>query len=150
MTDETLKRLSPEFDRMYSKVGRASVPPERLLKASLLLRGAGIQSAVPLVLGHEPDGGASSTETPPSPPRPATDTTDAIYPNALDKGDKVTQPPNHAPPLMAHLETEADHKRETGAAQTSRPKSVAPHSGTVPTGNAGHHRMPSGRRIRRR
>ena len=29
--------LSPEFDRMYSKVGRASVPPERLLKASLLI-----------------------------------------------------------------------------------------------------------------
>ena len=34
---EALKRLSPEFDRMYSKVGRASVPPERLLKASLLI-----------------------------------------------------------------------------------------------------------------
>ena len=67
VADEALNRLSPEFDRMYSKVGRASVPPERLLKASLLislysvqreglLRGAGIQSAVPLVLGHEPDG----------------------------------------------------------------------------------------------
>ena len=27
----------PEFDRMYSRVGRASVPPERLLKASLLI-----------------------------------------------------------------------------------------------------------------
>ena len=37
MPDEALKRLSPEFDRMYSKVGRASVPPERLLKASLLI-----------------------------------------------------------------------------------------------------------------
>ena len=37
MADEALKRLSPEFDRMYSKVGRASVPPERLLKASLLI-----------------------------------------------------------------------------------------------------------------
>ena len=37
VADEALKRLSPEFDRMYSKVGRASVPPERLLKASLLI-----------------------------------------------------------------------------------------------------------------
>ena len=31
VADEALERLSPEFDRMYSKVGRASVPPERLL-----------------------------------------------------------------------------------------------------------------------
>ena len=37
IADEALERLSPEFDQMYSKVGRASVPPERLLKASLLL-----------------------------------------------------------------------------------------------------------------
>ena len=37
VADEALERLSPEFDRMYSKVGRASVPPERLLKASLLI-----------------------------------------------------------------------------------------------------------------
>ncbi len=32
-----LERLSPEFDPMYPKVGRASVPPGRLLKASLLI-----------------------------------------------------------------------------------------------------------------
>ena len=37
VADEALERLSPEFDRMYSTVGRASVPPERLLKASLLI-----------------------------------------------------------------------------------------------------------------
>ena len=37
VADEGLKRLSPEFDRMYSKVGRAPVPPERMLKASLLI-----------------------------------------------------------------------------------------------------------------
>ena len=37
VADEALKRLSPEFDRRYSRVGRASVPPERLLKASLLI-----------------------------------------------------------------------------------------------------------------
>ena len=35
MADAALERLSPEFDRMYARVGRASVPPERLLKASL-------------------------------------------------------------------------------------------------------------------
>ena len=37
IADEALERLSPEFDQMYAKVGRASVPPERLLKASLLI-----------------------------------------------------------------------------------------------------------------
>ena len=37
MADETLDRLSGEFDRMYSEVGRAAVPPERLVKASLLI-----------------------------------------------------------------------------------------------------------------
>lgn len=37
VTDEALERLSPEFDHMYSKVGRASIPPERLLKTSLLI-----------------------------------------------------------------------------------------------------------------
>ena len=37
MADEALERLSAEFDGMYSKVGRASVPPERLLKGSLLI-----------------------------------------------------------------------------------------------------------------
>ena len=68
VADEALKRLSPEFDRMYSNVGRASVPPERLLKAvpahlpllgaqrAGLPRGAGIQSPLPLVPGYEPDG----------------------------------------------------------------------------------------------
>ncbi len=30
-------RLSLEFDKLYSKVGRPSVPPERLLKATLLI-----------------------------------------------------------------------------------------------------------------
>ena len=37
VADAALERLSPEFDRMYARVGRASVPPERLLKASLLI-----------------------------------------------------------------------------------------------------------------
>ena len=37
MADAALTRLSPEFYRMYTRVGRASVPPEQLLKASLLI-----------------------------------------------------------------------------------------------------------------
>ena len=37
LADEALARLSPEFDRMYADVGRPSIPPERLLKASLLM-----------------------------------------------------------------------------------------------------------------
>lgn len=35
--DAALESLSTEFDRMYSKVGRASVPPEQLLKSTLLI-----------------------------------------------------------------------------------------------------------------
>ena len=37
MADAALERLSPEFDRMYAHVGRASVPPEWLLKACLMI-----------------------------------------------------------------------------------------------------------------
>lgn len=37
LAEAALKELSPLFDGMYSIVGRASIPPERLLKASLLM-----------------------------------------------------------------------------------------------------------------
>ena len=37
LADAALKQLSPVFDEMYSVVGRPSIPPERLLKASLLM-----------------------------------------------------------------------------------------------------------------
>jgi len=37
LCDVALKELSPLFDEMYSAVGRPSIPPERLLKASLLM-----------------------------------------------------------------------------------------------------------------
>jgi transposase len=37
MVCAALSELSPVFEAMYSKVGRPSVPPERLLKASLLM-----------------------------------------------------------------------------------------------------------------
>ena len=35
--DRALARLSPRFDAMYGAGGRPSIPPERLLKASLLI-----------------------------------------------------------------------------------------------------------------
>jgi len=37
VTDRVLKNLSPIFDQMYSGVGPPSVPPDRLLKVSLLM-----------------------------------------------------------------------------------------------------------------
>src|SRR5947208_50124 len=36
ITDRILAELSPLFDRMYSTIGRASIPPEKLLRALLL------------------------------------------------------------------------------------------------------------------
>ena len=37
MVDRALVELSPTFSRMYAKVGRPSIPPEHLLKGSLLM-----------------------------------------------------------------------------------------------------------------
>jgi hypothetical protein len=37
LAEVALKELSPLFEQMYSQVGRPSIPPERLLKASLLM-----------------------------------------------------------------------------------------------------------------
>jgi len=37
VADEALADLSPLFDAMYAEIGRPSIPPERLLKASLLI-----------------------------------------------------------------------------------------------------------------
>jgi transposase len=36
MTDAIFDRLSPRFDRLYSSIGRPSIPPEQLLRALLL------------------------------------------------------------------------------------------------------------------
>jgi transposase len=36
MVDAVLKEMSPWFSKLYSKTGRPSIPPERLLRASLL------------------------------------------------------------------------------------------------------------------
>ena len=65
MVDEILKQLSPQFHKMYAKVGRPSIPPEQLLRAQLfadVVFGAqraaldgrdGLQHFVPLVCGAE-------------------------------------------------------------------------------------------------
>ena len=37
LADQAMKALSPNLDRMYANVGRPSIPPERLLKSSLLI-----------------------------------------------------------------------------------------------------------------
>ena len=37
LVDECLERLSPRFDEMYARRGRPSIPPEHLLKGSLLI-----------------------------------------------------------------------------------------------------------------
>ncbi|MDR7479200.1 MAG: transposase, partial [Armatimonadota bacterium] len=36
MVDAVLGELSPDFDRLYARTGRPSVPPEQLLRALLL------------------------------------------------------------------------------------------------------------------
>ena len=36
MTDAALRELSPQFDAIYARIGRPSVPPEKLLRALLL------------------------------------------------------------------------------------------------------------------
>ena len=36
IVDEALEVLSPDFERMYSPIGRPSIPPEKLLRALLL------------------------------------------------------------------------------------------------------------------
>lgn len=36
IADQALEQLASDFDQMYAAVGRPSIPPERLLKASLL------------------------------------------------------------------------------------------------------------------
>jgi transposase len=37
LADEVLRELSPKFDAMYGTTGRPSIPPERLLKATILM-----------------------------------------------------------------------------------------------------------------
>jgi transposase len=48
LADDALKRLSRSFDKMYSKRGRPSIPPERLLKGMVLMALYSIRSEVQL------------------------------------------------------------------------------------------------------
>ena len=43
---DVLVRMSDDFDRMYSKIGRGLAPPERLLKALLLISLYSIRSDI--------------------------------------------------------------------------------------------------------
>jgi len=66
--DRALAELSPIFDQMYRAGGRPSIPPERLLKASLLISLYSVRSEralvrrtrlpppLSLVSGHGADG----------------------------------------------------------------------------------------------
>ena len=70
IVDEILKEMSPKFQKLYSKVGRPSIAPERLLRSLLLQhllfgtqranadRTATVQPIVPVVRrdGDGPDG----------------------------------------------------------------------------------------------
>ena len=42
--EAALSRLEPTFEEMYAKVGRPSIPPEQLLKASVLMAPYSIRS----------------------------------------------------------------------------------------------------------
>jgi transposase len=63
--DQLLRGLSRQFEQMYASTGRPSIPPERLLKATLLMalysvrserlfcEAPGLQHPVSMVPGHE-------------------------------------------------------------------------------------------------
>ena len=47
--DEALAALSPEFEQLYAKFGRPSIPPERLLRALLLQAFYSVRSELQLM-----------------------------------------------------------------------------------------------------
>jgi transposase len=49
MADEALRTLSPEFDKLYARSGRPSIPPESLIKAILLQILFGVRSEIQLM-----------------------------------------------------------------------------------------------------
>jgi len=44
LADQALAARSPTFDQTYGEVGRPSIPPERLLKATLLMAFCSVRS----------------------------------------------------------------------------------------------------------
>ena len=51
VVDEVLASLDGEFEAMYSAIGRPSVPPEQLLKATVLMALYSIRSERPFASG---------------------------------------------------------------------------------------------------
>jgi transposase len=49
IVDEALVALSPEFEQLYAKFGRPSIPPERLLRALLLQAFYSVSSELRLI-----------------------------------------------------------------------------------------------------
>ena len=49
IVDEALAALSPEFEQLYAKFGRPSIPPERLLRALLLQAFYSVRSELQLM-----------------------------------------------------------------------------------------------------
>ena len=49
IVDEALAALSPEFEKLYAKLGRPSIPPERLLRALLLQAFYSVRSELQLM-----------------------------------------------------------------------------------------------------
>jgi transposase len=47
IVDEALAALSPEFEQLYAKFGRPSIPPERSLRALLLQAFYSVRSELP-------------------------------------------------------------------------------------------------------
>ena len=49
IVDNALAALSPEFEKLYAKLGRPSIPPERLLRALLLQAFYSVRSELQLM-----------------------------------------------------------------------------------------------------
>ena len=49
IVDKALAALSPEFEKLYAKLGRPSIPPERLLRALLLQAFYSVRSELQLM-----------------------------------------------------------------------------------------------------
>ena len=61
IVDRVLEELSPTFARMYTEIGRPSIPPEHLLKGSLLIALFSVRSRVPAGVGYSSVSGSSMT-----------------------------------------------------------------------------------------
>ena len=61
LVDECLARLWPRFEEMYAKRGRPSIPPEHLLKGSLLIALFSVRSERQFCADACPSGSSSSS-----------------------------------------------------------------------------------------